>query len=249
MQIVLIHDAPAAQVVLQIRKRAALIIGEGKSEKGAHAAQIVAPADARKGDDRPRPAYLRGMDDDALTLERRTGLPDALRVLETALPRGTWEAHPGFSPLTRFWLQRHLTFREILSNLKAGTDAYLNGDTDPRRYGRETARLARIFVQELHGHHTIEDQHYFPMLQTLDGRLDRGFALLDADHDALDGHLVALADATDAMRAGLGSDDPLSPAAMLGRHLDGFERYLNRHLTDEEDLVVPVILTYAPEIG
>ena len=36
---------------------------------------------------------------------------------------------------------------------------------------------------------------------------------------------------------------------MLGRHLDGFDRHLNRHLTDEEDLVVPVILTYAPEIG
>ena len=188
------------------------------------------------------------MSDTALDIERRDGLPDALRVLVNALPRGTWEAHPNFSPLTRFWLERHLMFREILTRLQSGTESYLNGDTDPRRYGRDTARLAQFFLQELHGHHSIEDHHYFPALQSLDWRLERGFTLLDADHHALDGHMNALAEQTNGMLRGLESDDKLGPAGTLGKGLDGFGRFLDRHLTDEEDLVVPVILTYAPEI-
>nr|WP_235971185.1 hemerythrin domain-containing protein [Palleronia pontilimi] len=176
-------------------------------------------------------------------------MPDALRVLVEQLPRGTWEAHPNFSPLTRFWLDRHLMFRDVLGRLQDGTRQFLDGDADAQRYGRETARMAQFFLQELHAHHGIEDHHYFPVLQGLDGRLERGFALLDADHHALDGHLNGLAEGTNAMLTGLAGDDPRAGAGALEARLDGFQQFLDRHLVDEEDLVVPVILTYAPEIG
>ena len=183
-----------------------------------------------------------------LDLGRRDGLPDALRVLVAELPRGTWEAHPNFSPLTRFWLDRHIMFRDTLERLRGGARGYLDGKISPERYGRETARMAQFFLQELHGHHSIEDHHYFPVLQGLDGRLERGFGLLDADHHALDGHLNGLADGTNAMLRGLGGDDPRRAAGALEERLGAFHGFLDRHLTDEEDLVVPVILTYAPEI-
>ena len=193
--------------------------------------------------------YLRLMEKEEIeALEQRDGLPDALRILIRELPRGTWEAHPNFSPLTRFWLQRHLMFREVLERLQAGSEAYLDGRSDPDRYGRETARMAQFFLQELHGHHSIEDHHYFPALQSLDGRLEHGFDLLDADHKALDGHLNGLAEGTNAMLSGLKGDDPKREAAALRDRLGAFDTFLDRHLTDEEDLVVPVILTYAPEI-
>ncbi|SPJ24274.1 hemerythrin domain-containing protein [Palleronia abyssalis] len=181
-------------------------------------------------------------------LEKREGLPDALRVLVDELPRGTWEAHPNFSPLTRFWLQRHLMFREILERLQGGTRGYLDGLMDADQYGRNTARMAQFFLQELHGHHSIEDHHYFPALTGLDGRLEKGFLILDADHHALDGHLNGLAEGTNAMLRGLSGADPKREAGLLDDRLTEFGTFLDRHLTDEEDLVVPVILKYAPEI-
>ncbi len=188
-------------------------------------------------------------EDEIKALERREGLPDALRVLVEELPRGTWEAHPNFSPLTRFWLQRHLMFRELLERLEAGTRAFLDGGVETARYGRETARMAQFLLGELHGHHSIEDHHYFPVLQGLDARLEKGFVLLDADHHALDGHMNDLARDTNAMLEGLSGPDPKAGAGRLGTGLSEFGGFIDRHLTDEEDLVVPVILTYAPEIG
>jgi hypothetical protein len=58
----------------------------------------------------------------------------------------------------------------------------------------------------------------------------------------------------------LGRDDERLPAAARQadrsataarrstRRSARFETFLDRHLTDEEDLVVPVILTYAPNL-
>lgn len=105
-----------------------------------------------------------------------------------------------------------------------------------------------FFLQELHGHHSMEDHHYFPVLTVLDQRLERGFVILDADHHALDGHLNDLAEGTNAMLRGLSEPDPKQATGALDNQLTGFAEFLDRHLTDEEDLVVPVILKYAPEI-
>jgi hemerythrin-like domain-containing protein len=98
-------------------------------------------------------------------------------------------------------------------------------------------------VQELHGHHHVEDAHYFPVLSRHDPRLERGFALLDADHHALDGHLQAFVSRANAV---LQADAPArhdATGAFLDG-LDGFAPLLERHLTDEEDLVVPVLLRH-----
>ena len=52
-----------------------------------------------------------------LTLEQRSGLPDALRVLLEDFPRDTWPAHDNFAGLVAFWLDRHLMFRKLLTTL------------------------------------------------------------------------------------------------------------------------------------
>jgi iron-sulfur cluster repair protein YtfE (RIC family) len=181
-------------------------------------------------------------------LENRKGLPDALRVLLDTLPRAGWEAHPNFDGLIRFWLDRHLMFRDVLGRLRKGSALYLDRQTDPRRHAAETARYAGFLLNELHGHHSIEDHHYFPALIGLDKRLVRGFELLDADHQALDGHIHAMADTTNAFLRRLGETDERDRGAALDAALARFETFLDRHLTDEEDLVVPVLLTYAPKL-
>ncbi|MDU8945091.1 hemerythrin domain-containing protein [Ovoidimarina sediminis] len=181
-------------------------------------------------------------------LHSRTALPPALRVLAETLPRADWEAHANFDGLTRFWMNRHLMFREVLDRMRTGTEARLDQGLDPQRHAAETQRYASFFLNELHGHHMIEDQHYFPQLMRLDKRLEAGFQLLDADHHALDADLHALAETVNGYLQGWSAPDAQDRAGALLTHLQGFGVFLDRHLTDEEDLIVPIILTHAPDM-
>lgn len=184
-------------------------------------------------------------------LETRTALPDALRVLVEQYPRDIWTSHRNFDALTRFWMERHLMFRDLLERLTVDAERFLDGAHPPRSYGQQTARLAGFFMNQLHGHHQIEDMHYFPKLSGLDARLTEGFELLDADHHALDGHLQALADDTNAALRALGEGAPAAARDSVGRlhhRLGRFHGFLDRHLLDEEDLVIPTILHHAPEL-
>jgi iron-sulfur cluster repair protein YtfE (RIC family) len=180
-----------------------------------------------------------------LTLGRRTGLPDALRVLVEQYSREAWEAHPNFTALTRFWLDRHLGFRRMQGVLTVETRGFLDRDRDPQAYAGGLARLAGMLLNELHGHHAIEDHHYFPLLRDLDPRLTAGFDLLDADHQVLDGAIHALATSTNRVLGALFDGQPGDLAAAgLDTELAAFARLLDRHLLDEEELVVPVILDH-----
>ncbi len=180
---------------------------------------------------------------DDLTLATRPGLPDALRVLVERYPRGGWEPHPAFDGLTRFWLDRHLMFRAAQARLIGDTRGFLDHARDPRRFAAELNRLAGFFVGELHAHHNVEDVHYFPLLACKEPRLERGFALLDADHHAIDPELQALAQQTQAVLAALGRGEAAgAEAGILLATLERLARLLDRHLTDEEEIVVPVIL-------
>ena len=182
-------------------------------------------------------------------LETRTGLPEALRYLVATYPRDIWESHRNFDGLTRFWLERHMMFRQLLARIAAGTERFLDDGAEPAAFARETARYTGFLLNQLHGHHQIEDIQYFPTLSALEPGLTRGFEILDRDHHALDGHIHGMADATNAViqaiQAGQGGRDA---AGNLHDRLDGFTAFLERHLEDEEDLVVPVTLHHAPEL-
>ncbi|WP_099826599.1 hemerythrin domain-containing protein [Oceaniglobus indicus] len=179
---------------------------------------------------------------DETTLNTRTGLPDALRELADAMPRATWQAHPNFDGLTRFWLERHLMFRDLLERLQAGNRAMLDDNVDPQTYVRQTGRFAGFLVNGLHDHHHIEDDHYFPQMKRLDPRLEHGFDILDRDHHALDGALDDLARGANGL---LRRDAPARDSVgAFETQLAGFQTFLDRHLVDEEDLIVPVILRH-----
>ncbi len=186
---------------------------------------------------------------DDLALEVRKGLPDALRVLLADWPREAWEADPHFSELIRFWLDRHLMFRRLHGLLDVESRAFLDGDREARAFAGRLNQLGGMLLNELHGHHMVEDQHYFPKLRRLDGRLETGFDILDRDHHAIDPMLHALAGDANAVLGAL--DRPAAARDAAGRLVAALERFggfLDRHLVDEEELVVPVLLAH-PEAG
>ncbi len=171
----------------------------------------------------------------------RPGLPDALRALLTEIPRETWMAHPEFGGTVQFWLERHLMFRQVLGQLTQETQGVLDRTVSPDAFAPWLSRMGGSFLQNLHGHHSIEDEHYFPQLVGLDPRLSHGFEILDADHHALDGWLNGFADGANAVLRAQGAAAHRASAAFLDQ-LTRLERLLNRHLTDEEEIIVPVIL-------
>jgi hemerythrin-like domain-containing protein len=105
-----------------------------------------------------------------------------------------------------------------------------------------------MFVNGLHEHHTIEDTYYFPKLSTKDQRIEKGFAILDKDHHDLD---AFLADFVTRANEVLGAaDNRAKLQTSAGRFQDELaklERLLDRHLIDEEELIVPVILRYGSD--
>jgi hemerythrin-like domain-containing protein len=181
-------------------------------------------------------------------LEQRSGLPEHLRVLAAKYSRKDWEGHSNFDEMTRFWLDRHLMFRDLIGRLQTQSENFLDRPYD--RFGSETARYTGFFLNQLHGHHTIEDQHYFPQFNRLDGRLDQAFELLDRDHHALDGHIHALAEKTNAVLSALQSElDARAQTDLLLAAQSDFDRFLQRHLFDEEEIIVPLVLEYAPDFA
>lgn len=181
-----------------------------------------------------------------LTLDTRAGLPDALRLLLADYPREGWAAHPRFEGLVSFWLERHMMFRQLMDHMTRETEAFLDAGRDGRGFAQNIARYGGVFVNQLHGHHQIEDHHYFPVLRDREPRIERGFDLLDADHHALDGILNGFVEQANAAIRGVAGDDPRKAAGHLREGLVTLERLIDRHLTDEEDLIVPVILRDGP---
>jgi iron-sulfur cluster repair protein YtfE (RIC family) len=177
-------------------------------------------------------------------LDTRTGLPDDLKVLIARYPREVWTSHGNLGEMAKFWLSRHAMFRELGAALDQAQAQFRDDKVGAREFAGFFAPRLQFFLQQLHLHHHIEDDHYFPIFREADERLTRGFEILERDHDTL----------------GEGIEAPVTAANRFLRALDGppgelkraaedyaacgavLLRGLHRHLEDEEDLIVPLIL-------
>lgn len=175
-----------------------------------------------------------------LTLDQRAGLPDALRVLLEQHPRDTWPDHDNFAGLVAFWLDRHLMFRRLMQALIGDAEQAIDRRIDARTHAANLSRYGSMLLQGLHGHHQIEDHHYFPVLSAREPVLQQGFDLLDSDHHAMDGLLNRFAEGANGVIQG--KTEP----GVFRADLLSFQSMLDRHLVDEEELIVPVILKHGP---
>ena len=182
--------------------------------------------------------------DDPLALARRSGWPEEMRALIERYPREQWDAHANLGEMARFWLSRHAMFRELSSMIETITGDFREGRlAAPEFPGLLVPRL-QFLLSQLGVHHQIEDLHYFPIFRAADDRLARGFDVLEQDHHAIHADMARTADATNALLRALagdadavlrcGDDYAAASRALLGG--------LMRHLDDEEDLIVPLIL-------
>jgi hemerythrin-like domain-containing protein len=184
------------------------------------------------------------MSEAPLDLERRTGLPaDLLRLLET-YPRETWAAHDNIHGLASMWLQRHDMFRDLGGLLTGAIADYREGRKDARAFAGFFAPRLEFFLGHLNGHHQVEDQHYFPAFARAESRLKRGFDILDKDHHLIHDALERNAETANAFLRALGENEDRQrfAADAYAAENERLVAMLGRHLNDEEDLIVPLIL-------
>ena len=181
---------------------------------------------------------------DALALATRSGWPDDLRVLIARYPRDVWQTHVNLGDMARFWLSRHDMFRELSAAVGTIMSDFRAGQVAPAEFARQFVPRLQFLLNQLDLHHQIEDFHYFPIFKAAEARLSLGFEVLEGDHDHIHRHMARTAEAANTLLASLHAGDGRlrrcsdEYAATSAALLQG----LARHLDDEEDLVVPLIL-------
>lgn len=165
---------------------------------------------------------------------------DLLELLRR-YPREEWPGHANLGEIARFWLQRHTMFRELDRVIREGTDAARDRQIDPAEFRPWLARHLSLYLGQLEEHHHVEDHHYFPVFRHAEPRLLRGFDLLEADHDAIHEAIGAIAERADLVLS-VSPADLADPLARFREVHAGLGRDLIRHLDDEEDLIIPLIL-------
>src|SRR5215510_8105410 len=186
---------------------------------------------------------------ETLALACRSGWPEDLRVLLGRYPREQWDAHANLGDMARFWLSRHAMFRELSDAIEQITAQFRSGQLPPAEFARQFVRRLQFMLDQLNVHHQIEDLHYLPIFRAADERLARGFDVLEGDHHHIHGDMALTAETANALLHSLqGGGDAMrrcgdNYADASGTLLKG----LVRHLDDEEDLIVPLILDRSEE--
>jgi len=179
-----------------------------------------------------------------LDLHTRDGWPDDLRILVEKYPRDVWRTHANLGELAQFWLERHADFRRLGATLDSAAADLREGRLAHDQFGPFFAPRLQLFLGHLEGHHQIEDFSFFPVFRAADARLAHGFDVLEGDHQTIHAEMQRVAEATNNMLRMAESHVDKRRAAVesYSKASETLLRFLARHLDDEEDLVVPIIL-------
>ncbi|WP_417685402.1 hemerythrin domain-containing protein [Roseibium sp.] len=178
-------------------------------------------------------------------LDRREGLPDEWRFLLEDYPREVWSGHRNLGPLMQFWLERHDGFRALGRTLDETLGRFREGKMQAQQFGAFFGPRLQQFLSQLHHHHQIEDHHYFPVFMAAEKRLVGGFELLEGDHELIHHRIETTVGSANALFRELQSgnrDRILRAADSFADTSDLLISGLMRHLDDEEDLIVPLVL-------
>ena len=135
-------------------------------------------------------------------------------------------------------------FRSVAERVRLDAEAYLDRETEADAFAGRLSYYGGSLVGNLHGHHGREEHSYFPELSAADPRFDAGLEVLEKDHADLDKVLDDFTRTANrviklsAMDAGQAREE----AANVHETSAVIEAFLKRHLSDEEELAVPIIL-------
>ncbi|MGP5202497.1 hemerythrin domain-containing protein [Psychrobacter aquimaris] len=140
---------------------------------------------------------------------------------------------------TSGWLNIHADIRQRQRTLIEISGAYRMNNLEWSAYRTQTLPRINQYILKLHHHHNIEDQAYFPTFIRMYPQLKAGFEILDRDHV----HLDALLNELQALNGHLAKSDVEDKALteQLHQTLVNVSVLLSQHLTDEEDLVIPIL--------
>lgn len=168
------------------------------------------------------------------------------------LPREKWAMHPAFRGEPQYWTQIHGGLLSASATLASWSEQML-GEDDPvklAQMGAEVSRLGHQLVHHAHGHHHIEDDHFFPVFLRAFPQLEHPLALLDGDHKVLAEVLDDLEKAVGGMAAvtrngEAGQRDAwLSASQVLLSPARRLDALFIRHIGDEEEICIPVMLNW-----
>lgn len=174
----------------------------------------------------------------------RKGLPTSVQETLLESTRSEWQNHPRFGGKANFFMTIHRDLLDGAARLSRGLEHLL--DVPPGDIGETVARMNLLpFSENLigfaHHHHEIEDHAYFPLFAILYPELNRGLSLLDGDHKKLD---AALDDTQVALVKLSGAAVTRDQLAALHIGSQGLENILNRHIWDEEEVIIPIFLRH-----
>lgn len=162
-------------------------------------------------------------------------------------PRERWASHGSLD--VAFWLEVHRRFRHECAALDGLADDYRQQRLPARELAIVAAPRLAGLLTDLRGHHQVEDFHYFPVFRRLAPQLTSGIDALEHDHAELDQDAVAARSALRELRAVLADSDANTSGATAALAAQQFVTAasrlclrIDRHLNDEEDLVVPLLL-------
>ena len=180
-------------------------------------------------------------------IDQRTGWPEELCVVLKEHPRETWPETR--SPMARFWIDKHNYIRRQSDALQSANEEYRNDRLEAAQFGAWAAPRLQGFLAELHGHHQVEDFHYFPAFRSAEPRLAAGFDVLARDHELIHEGIVNIVESVNAFFRTIdpeaGAGDKAAQRAAAERYIAASRQLherLERHLTDEEDLIIPLMI-------
>ncbi|SJM67704.1 hemerythrin domain-containing protein [Psychrobacter piechaudii] len=162
---------------------------------------------------------------------------DWLFLLER-LPANQWYSSD-YAYKTSSWLNVHTNIRKRQRILRQLSEEYLMGALNWDNYRTQILQRISIYVLKLHQHHSVEDHGFFPEFVSLYPQLKAGFEILERDHVRLNALLDEMQSLNDELAKAQSEDKAL--ADRLQANLITGTDFLSQHLTDEEDLVVPIL--------
>jgi len=181
------------------------------------------------------------LDDDLFSLAPRhpdSRLETDWLFLYNKLPPDQWFG-ADYAYKTSGWLKVHTNIRKRQRILVQISEAYISGEFDWSEYRSQILKRINMHVLKLHQHHGVEDDGFFPEFVSMYPKLAPAFEILGHDHEYLNELLDKLQIQNDQLARSEVEDKAL--AEELHKTLVAVTDLLQQHLTDEEDLVIPIL--------